>query len=566
MVLLICVPVRLDLGGSSVGPADFVSCWLVGAAAILAARDRRLVGPGVAGLFGGLLLAATAATFVAADPVGSLVGLVRYLQLFVLVPLAVVVAVRDRSDALRVAHTCIAAALIQGVVGVWQYVTRTGASYAGQPIRAVGTFGASDVIAMSVVVGFGMVAATGMALAASGRQRTVYAGVAIGLSVPLGLSLSRGSWIATLLALLVVLLVAGIRVVVPVLAAAAAVATILVGGLGVGSEVLAERVTSISSSLGSPDSSVSDRYDLWQTAVDIWADHPVSGVGIKAFPRYRDSYAAFGLSSGSDIDQVGLGYQRQELLSPHNQYLLILSEQGALGAGAFLALITVLTWTAMATATARRTPPQLRGIGFAAVGLVVWQAVQFVYGDLGGASSLTASVALGLTAWWGLELPRRAGLDPRRSVAAPSRKPLTRHTASLNRDNASGLIPGSSAGRPAVATLLLVERYGANGLAAANALGISVTALALALHSRRKHITAPGQAAYELLALLLVPVGVGVAVASAWRELLSGASAPVLATTGGLVLFACVGTSCLGYRRLRSLVLDVLSGRTAVRS
>jgi hypothetical protein len=411
-VLLICVPVQLEIGGSIVGLGDLASVLVVGAAALAVARGRGVPSAGVRCLFGALLVTAAIATLNALDPVGSLVGLVRYAQLFALTPLAVVVAIRDRSDALLVAHAAIGAALVQGFVGVWQYVTRTGAVYAGEPIRAVGTFGATDVIAMSVVVGIGLAAAAGLALAATGRRRVVYAAIATALVVPLGLALSRGSWIATTLAVLVVLVVAGGRVLVPALAVGAAVASILIGGLGIGSSVVEERLASITSSVGAPDSSVSDRYDLWGTAVGIWADHPFFGVGIKAFPDYRDSYAPLGLSSGSDIDQVGLGYQRQELLSPHNQYLLILAEQGALGAVAFVAMIVLLTASVLIAASC--APPELRGIVYVASGLVVWQGVQFLYGDLGGATSLMTSVSLGLAARWGVELRRTTeGARPR---------------------------------------------------------------------------------------------------------------------------------------------------------
>ena len=120
--------------------------------------------------------------------------------------------------------------------------------------------------------------------------------------------------------------------------------------------------------------------------------------------------APLGLSSGSDVEQAGLGYHRQELLSPHNQYLLVLAEQGALGALAFTSMLLVLT--AAAVAATRRAPPGWRGLGYGAVGLIVLQGVDFVYGDLGGLSSLTTSVVLGLTAWWGMEQPARPSLRP----------------------------------------------------------------------------------------------------------------------------------------------------------
>ncbi len=42
-----------------------------------------------------------------------------------------------------VAGSLVVLALVQGAVGVVQFVTRTGASYQGRDIRAVGTFGPS---------------------------------------------------------------------------------------------------------------------------------------------------------------------------------------------------------------------------------------------------------------------------------------------------------------------------------------------------------------------------------------------------------------------------------------
>ncbi|MDN5917677.1 MAG: O-antigen ligase family protein [Pseudonocardia sp.] len=405
MLLLICTPVQFDVGGSVFGLGDVASVGLVLVAAAVLWRSGRRLDRRCALLFGGLAAAGALATLAAADPFGSAVGWVRYLQLFVLVPVAVAVAVRERRDLLLVVNSLIMAAVVEGAVGVWQFLSGTGAYYGGEPIRAVGTFGATDVIAMSVVVGLGLVLAAGLALARTGPARVGYLVVAVALMVPLGLSLSRGSWISTGIALLVVLLAAGRRTFFTVAAAATAVLIVVVGGLGVGSEVLTERLDSITSSVASPDSSVTDRYDLWSTAVAIWSDHPVTGVGIKAFPQYRDGHAPLGLSSASDIDQAGSGFEHQELLSPHNQYLLVLSEQGIVGAGVFTLLMLVLVGGSLLAL--RRSEPWLRGIGLGVLGLSVWQVLQFVYGDVGGASSLITSVTLGLAAWWAFESPRR---------------------------------------------------------------------------------------------------------------------------------------------------------------
>lgn len=100
----------------------------------------------------------------AADPGTAVAGLGRYLQIFVLVPLAVLLLLRDGDDFRLAAAAVVALALFEGGVGVVQYATSTGASYMGEDIRAVGTFGASDIMGMATVVSCGLLCSVGLAL------------------------------------------------------------------------------------------------------------------------------------------------------------------------------------------------------------------------------------------------------------------------------------------------------------------------------------------------------------------------------------------------------------------
>ncbi len=345
------------------------------------------------------LCAAAAASH---DPAASLPGLVRYLQVFVLVPAAVVLTVRDRRDLAAVAWAFVGLALVQGGIGVVQYATGTGASYMGEDIRAVGTFGPTDVMGMATVVAFGIVAAAGLALGGRGtRARVVALGCAALLTVPLVLSFSRGAWIATAAACGAQLLLTGVRRAAAAALAAAAAGVVLVGGFGIGSAMVEERLVSITQVADAPDRSVSDRYTMWAAAVGIWRDSPVTGVGLKGFPQYRDGHASLALSSGSETAGAGMGYQRQPLLSPHSMYLLVLSEQGLLG---LLALAG--GWLALAVCAVRRLLAVRRGrgtgldCGLVAVGLLTWQLVDFLYADIGGPSTVLTAVLLGVAAWW----------------------------------------------------------------------------------------------------------------------------------------------------------------------
>ncbi|MGW8761699.1 O-antigen ligase family protein [Streptomyces sp. NPDC055815] len=337
------------------------------------------------------------------DPAASLPGVARYVQIFVLVPAAVLLMIRDRRDFAVIAWGLVAFALLQGAVGVVQYLTGTGASYQGEDIRAVGTFGATDVMGMATVVAYGLVVAVGIALGSGpGRVRTAATVCAGLLFLPLVLSFSRGAWIATVLACAIQLLLAGIRRAARVALVAAALGVVLVGGLGIGSEMVKERVASITQVTAAPDQSVTDRYTMWAAAGRMWRAEPVTGVGLKGFPQYRDSNASLALSSGSDTAGAGAAFARQPLLSPHNMYLLVLSEQGLVG---LLALAG--SWVALLVGALRR-----RRLGadcaLVATGLLAWQLIDFFYADIGGPSTVLMSVVFGLAAWWSLAEVRRA--------------------------------------------------------------------------------------------------------------------------------------------------------------
>lgn len=403
VVALLALPV--SSGGEGPGPADAVSALAVGVCAVRLLRARRRpLSPAAAVVFGlpvvGLAVAATGAV----SPSAGLGGLGRYLQIFVLVPAAVALLLRGRGDFRLLARALVALALWQGALGVQQYVTGTGASYQGEDVRAVGTFGASDVMGMATVVSFGLVCATGLALGrtSSVRERVITGACALALLVPLALSFSRGAWIATAVALTVQLVLSGPRRALGVAAVAVAAGVVLVGGLGVGSSMLQERIGSITQVTDAPDQSVTDRYTMWAAATDMWRQRPLTGVGLKGFPEYRDGHASLALSSGSDTEGAGAGFRKQPLLSPHNMYLLVLGEQGLLGliglVGCWLALLVCALRGLWHT---RRTG-RGRECALVACGLLIWQLVDFAYADIGGPSTVLTALCFGLIAWWAL--------------------------------------------------------------------------------------------------------------------------------------------------------------------
>ncbi|MEV5979766.1 O-antigen ligase family protein [Streptomyces sp. NPDC052114] len=407
VIALLALPVPGDSTSSGGKLADAVSALVVGYAVVLSVRSRRRPLTRTAAVILGLpVIGITVAAFGASSSATGVAGAARYLQIFVLVPAAVLVLIRDARQFRLVAWAFVALALWQGVIGVHQNLTGTGASYMGEDIRAVGTFGSTDVMGMATVVSYGLVCALALAFRPHApRQRTAAAVCAALLTVPLALSFSRGAWIATVAACVTVLLLAGLRRAGRILLAGGAVAVVLVAGLGVGSAMLQERLSSITQVTDAPDQSVTDRYTMWAASVDMWRERPVAGVGLKGFPEYRDSHASLALSSGSDTAGAGHGFVRQPLLSPHNMYLLVLGEQGLLGltalAGGWAALL-VCAVRRRYRARARRGragDPQL-DCALLACGLLIWQLIDFVYADIGGPSTVLMAIAFGTAAWW----------------------------------------------------------------------------------------------------------------------------------------------------------------------
>ncbi|MEU6470663.1 O-antigen ligase family protein [Streptomyces massasporeus] len=404
VVVLLALPLAPgDEGGA--GPADAVSALVVLFCAVRLVRERRRpLSPTAAVVLGLPVLGVAVAAMGAVSPGEGLAGLGRYLQIFVLVPAAVLLLVRGRGDFRLLAWSFVGLAVWQGAVGVHQYVTGTGASYQGRPVRAVGTFGAQDVMGMATVVSLGLVCAVGLALgSAPVRQRVIGLACVLVLLPPLALSFSRGAWIATAVTCAVQLLLGGLRRAFATGAVVAAASVILVGGFGVGTAMLQERISSITQVADAPDQSVTDRYTMWAAATGMWGEHPLTGVGLKGFPEHRDSHASLALSAGSDTEGAGAAFRKQPLLSPHNMYLLILAEQGLLGllalAGSWLALLLCAVRALWRTRRARA--PGL-DCGLVACGLLVWQLTDFAYADIGGPSTVLTAMCFGLTAWWGL--------------------------------------------------------------------------------------------------------------------------------------------------------------------
>jgi len=404
-VMLVAVPFRSGAetqGTTHVSAADLGVVLLVG---VVAMRFVLRPDPGplrswVVLPLGALAVSIVVATLFSASASGAAGGVVRYLEIFVLLPLATYMAIRGPADLELVMKSVLALALFEGAAGVYQFLTNTGASIGGQNVRAVGTFGAYDVIAMSKVVAYGIVVALAWALtkrAPLRRRRLAVLAIAF-LTLPLLMALSRGTWLAIGAAVVAVLLVADWRRAVAILVAGGLLLGIAIAVQGRRS-VARERIDSVVSTFQSPDPSVRNRYDLWKAAVGMWEDHPLTGVGPKAFPDYKTRYASLAFSDRSDVAGAGSSFQVVQLLTPHSLYLLVLAELGALGLLAFLALVLSLLGATGHAVRAGPSDPRVRAFALFSFGAMIVYSISNIYGDLGGPTTLLEQLIVGCALW-----------------------------------------------------------------------------------------------------------------------------------------------------------------------
>ena len=164
------------------------------------------------------------------------------------------------------------------------------------------------------------------------------AAAALGLGLPaLILSYSRGALIGLVAGSFVWLLAVRPRVALGIGLAAAVVALV------VAPSDLRARFDS-----DSTGSDYAQRSVLWASAVDIYADHPVLGVGVGGFPSAYARRAAEGTAADRPLLNQGEGETLP--FHAHNAFLTVLAEQGVLGllalvAFGFFAVLTAFRGT-----------------------------------------------------------------------------------------------------------------------------------------------------------------------------------------------------------------------------
>jgi len=303
---------------------------------LVASRERRAGAPAfqTAGivLFAGVAIVSALQALDPAQTLTKLFGLLTAVALF----FAVLTICHARGQLLLVAAGAVAGLLVASAQGALQHALGQfgeGGFVAGGEIvgRVQGSFGHPNqyagFIAVLLPVAVGMLATR----ATPGRMRLL-AGVALGFALPaLTFAYARGAFLGLAVGAVVWLTLLRPRVAVGVAVVMA------VGSVALAPAALKDRVSDPAGG------DIGLRADLWGSALDIYTERPVLGVGINNF---AEGYVTLP-STLANASQRRLLHQVQVLTPPHaaNLYLNILAEQGLLGILAFagLAFTSVLT-------------------------------------------------------------------------------------------------------------------------------------------------------------------------------------------------------------------------------
>jgi O-antigen ligase len=262
---------------------------------------------------------------------------------------AVVFTVRSRRELLWVLGGAAGSALIVGLHAIREYTS--GGSH------AVGFITSSGEVVGRATAGFSqpnqlggfLVLLVPLAIAGaliSPRWRIMFALAAVAAAVGVYASFSRGALIG--LALVPFFFLRGWRlwIIGPLLAL---VVTLGAPGL------VRERFATLTNSGGE----ISTRVDIWHTALNIWENHPVIGVGLGGFPQaYSQAFVP------------GKAFLPSTVFQPpphaHNIFLQLMAEQGILGLLAFVAILIAAVRITLRLRSSRDRSARLLGSGLLA--------------------------------------------------------------------------------------------------------------------------------------------------------------------------------------------------------
>lgn len=284
----------------------------------------------------------------------------------------------------RVVVACLLlAGAAEAALGIYQFLARSGPegfALLGRFMRAYGTFQQPNPYAGYL----GLVAPLAFALGVwlvekrGGFLPWLAAGSFTAMAVAIGMSWSRGGWIAFAAAFVAVNLARSRRGAV-LFTGLVILATIvgLLGSFQLLPRAITQRLTSFlpfaairdvrSVEVTDENYAVLERLAHWEAALDMWRDHPWLGVG---FGNYEAVYDRYALPKWA----LPLGHA-------HNYYLNIAAETGLFGLIAYLWLWGAALWQTV-QAVRRANDPLAKAIALGALGMLVHISVHNLLDNL----------------------------------------------------------------------------------------------------------------------------------------------------------------------------------------
>jgi len=282
----------------------------------------------------------------------------------------------------RAAVACLLlAAVAESLLGAYQFLTRSGPEFfvvLGRFVRAYGTFEQPNPYAGYLGLVGPLALALGLRLVRPSERPArsdwlcwLGAGSLVVIAIAIGMSWSRGAWIAFATAIVVVVVASSRRGALALFSLVAVLALAgAVGGLGLVPDSVAHRLTSFlpvaevrdvrSVEVTDANYASVERLAFWQAALRMWRDHPWLGVGLG---NYAAAYSAYSLPKW----RMALGHA-------HNYYLNIACETGLVGLLAYL-FLWAAAFVQVGQAIGRKGHPFARCIAVGALGMLAHLSV-----------------------------------------------------------------------------------------------------------------------------------------------------------------------------------------------
>ncbi len=400
----------LQVGPASLGAEEFV-LWGIAMAWLLRRLARGNLGlrwPALTGT-GIVLLAIMLASFLPASSLSLAVKeLVKWSELWL--TLVLVVNLLEPDDGVLLALGLLGAGAAEGLVGLYQFLTKSGPEgflLMGRFMRAAGTFGQPNpfggYLGLTLPLALGIGLCVGPVTLKTWRKDrrplllVAVAALAGGLMLGgLFASWSRGAWLGAAAALGVVVVARGgvwLRGAVVAGVLVCALSMLFLGRLPI-PQALEQRFVEYAADFATLDVrnvevtdanfSVVERAAHWQAAIGMLAENPWTGVGLG---NYAAVYERYALPRWPDA----LGHA-------HNYYLNIAAEAGLPGLAAYLLWLGAGFWLALRAV--RASDGLWQGVALGALGLLVHLGVHSLFDNLYvHGMAIQVGLLLGLAAW-----------------------------------------------------------------------------------------------------------------------------------------------------------------------